>query len=295
MKYPIVVGTDLSHASDEALMQAASRASRDGTSLTVVHALSPRLWGTANEADLLEQHRELVAQQTTALTGRPRHAFNAVVERRVAHLVLTRLAASKRALLVVGSSTHHGVGHTLLKDMSERVVERAWGPVLVTRERKRSTNILVAVDRPFRASPALEVALDEARRSHAELSVLHCVNTSFLGTLAADIINGDAYARHPLGLHSPVNEARRALGSELRSRQLDPPLYVVEGEAAFLISQVAARTNAGLVIVGTAHHPGPTPGVTTAVLKHAPCSVLVVDDASMLPELDSAVHQLHSH
>src|SRR6478609_1999706 len=289
MKYPIVVGTDLTHASDEALLQAESRASRDGTSLTVVHALSPRLWGTANERNLLEQRRELVAQQTTALTGRPRHAFNVVVERGTAHLLLTQLAASKRALLVVGSRTHHGVGHTLLKDMSERVVERAWGPVLVTRARRRSTNILVAVDRPFRASPALEVALEEARLSHAELSVVHCVNTSFLGTLAADIINGDAYARHPLGLHSPVNEARRALGSELRNRQLDPPLYVVDGDASFLISQVAARMNAGLVIVGTTHHLGATPSVTTSVLRHAPCSVLVVDDTWVLPEVDSTM------
>jgi len=289
MKNPIVVGTDLTSASDEALIQAEARARRDGTSLTVVHTLSQRPWNTASEADYLGNLRELITRQVVGLTGRPRGEFNVVVERGSTQSVLTRLAASQHALLVIGSSMHHGMKHALLRDVSERVLERAWGPVLVTRGHGGAARILVAVDRPFRSSPSLEMAIDEARRSQAQLYVLHCVSNSFLGMLAADIINGGVYAQRPLGLRSPVNEARRALGSELRRRHVDPPLFVVEGEASFLISQFAARTDAGLVIVGTAHHPWPTPRVTTAVLRYAPCSVLVVDDASGLSEVDSAV------
>lgn len=288
MKYPIVVGTNFSRASNEALIRAEARASRDGVPLTVVHALSPRLWGSDDDAAQLDRLRHLVAEQVTALTGRQRNEYNVVVERGAAHVVLTRWAAMQRALLVVGSPVHHGVGHALLRDLGERVLERAWGPVLVARGRTESRRILVAVDRPFRTSPALDMAIAEARRSRAELSVLHCVNTSFLGTLAADIVNGDAYAQHPLGLHSPRNEARRALGSELLCRHMDPPLYIVEGEPAPLISQFASRTDADLLIIGTAHHPARTPSVTTAVLRHAPCSVLIVDDTSMASVADSA-------
>ena len=289
MKYPIVVGTNLTHASDEALIQAEARASRDEMPLTVVHTLSQRLWGSTNDAGDVEHLRALIEQQVTALTGRPRSEYDVVVERGSTHSVLARLAASQHALLVVGSAEHHGLGHALLKDVSERVVERAWGPVLVARPRTDSARILVAIDWPFHKSPSLDIAIDEARCSHAELIVLHCVNASFLGTIATYIVNGNYYAEHPLSLRWPLGEARRALRAELQLRHVDPPLYVVEGEASSLISQFAAQTHAGLVIVGTPHHPGPTPHVTTAVLRHAPCSVLVVDDSSVPPPLDPAL------
>jgi nucleotide-binding universal stress UspA family protein len=57
-------------------------------------------------------------------------------------------------------------------------------------------------------------------------------------------------------------------------------LLVVEGEARILISQVAARMVADLVIVGNAFRPGTTPQTTTTVVRHAPCSVLVIDSGT---------------
>ena len=111
MKYPIVVGTDLTHASDDALVQAEARASRDGVRLTVVHAMSPLLWGAANDVDYVARLRELVEQQVAALTGRSRGEYEVVIERGLAHAVLARSAVSQQALLVVGSHMHHGVGH----------------------------------------------------------------------------------------------------------------------------------------------------------------------------------------
>jgi nucleotide-binding universal stress UspA family protein len=280
MKHPIVVGTNLTRASDEALIQAEARASRDGAPLTVVHAMSPPLWGATNGAGYFDHLRDLIAQQFTALTGRPRGQYTVVVEEGSPQVVLARHSASQGALLVVGSAAHHGLGHALLRGVGERVVERAWGPVLVCRTHTGPERILVAVDWPFRTSLSLDTAIDEASHARAELIVLHCINTSFLGTLAADIVNGGVYAQHPLGVHSAVGEARRALRAELQRRRVNPTLYVVEGEASFLISQFAARMDAGLVVVGTAHHPARTPPVTTAVLRHSPCSVLVVDEAS---------------
>jgi nucleotide-binding universal stress UspA family protein len=280
MKFPIVVGTDLSTASHDALIQAEARASRDGVPLTVVHAQTPLLWGSANDTDAAAHARELIRQDLSALTGRSPAGYHVIVERGLAHSVLARIAISQNALLVVGSHMHHGVGHAFLRDVTERVVERARGPVLVTRPRIASDRILVAVDRPFHTSAALALAIDEARASDSELTVLHCVDMGFIATLAADLINGGAYADRPLGQHSPIAEARQALKGELRRRQIAADIYVLEGAARQLIPEIAAKVQAELVVVGTAHRPGSPPHVTTSVLRHAPCSVLVADEAS---------------
>jgi nucleotide-binding universal stress UspA family protein len=282
MRYPIIVGTDLTEASNDALIQAEARATRDEAPLTVVHAMSPLFWGRVNDLDHVERLRAVIRQQFTALTGRREDEYEVAVERGLAHAVLARLAVAEQALLVVGSHMHHGVGHALLRDVTERVVERARGPVLVTRPCNASGRILVAVDRSFNTSVALDVAIDEARLSELRLTVLHAIDTGFIQTLAADVFNGGAYADHPLGQGSRVGDARKALRAELRCRHAEADVYVVEGEAQSLIPQVAARIDAELVVVGTAHRPAPTPQVTTAVLRHAPCSVLVVDDGSRL-------------
>ncbi len=280
MKYPIIVGTDLTEASDDALIQAEARATRDDAPLTVVHGTSPLLWGPANDADYVERLKQLIRQQVTALTGRAEDEYAVTVDRGLAHAVLTRQALSQHALLVVGSHMHHGVGHALLRDVTERVVERARGPVLVTRPCGASDRILVAVDRPFHTSVALDVAIDEASTSGSRLTVLHAIDVGFMATLAGDLVNGGAYAERPLGQHSMVVEARQALRTELRRRRVRADVYVVEGRAESAIPQVANQIDAELVVIGTAHRPAPTPHVTTAVLRHAPCSVLVVDEDS---------------
>lgn len=290
MKYPIIVGTDLTEAADDALIQAEARAARDEVPLTVVHALSPLLWGAVNDADHVDRVRALIRQQFSALTGRRETEYEVVVERGLAHVVLARLAISQQALLVIGSHMHHGIGHALLKDVTERVLARARGPVLVTRPCNASNRILVAVDQAFSRSAALEAAIDEARSSESQLTVLHAIDTGFMQTIAVDLFNGGAYAAHPLGQGSRVSEARKELRAELRNRRCDADICVLEGEAESLIPQVAARIDAELVVIGTAHRPTRTSHVTTAVLRHAPCSVLVVDDSAavaMHPALEA--------
>ncbi len=294
MKYPIVVGTDLTEASDDALIQAEARATRDAATLTVVHALSPLFWGHASDGDAIARLRQAIQDHVTALTGRAMEDYDVIVERGSAHSVLTRVSLSQHALLVVGSHRHHGVGHALLRDVTERVVQRARGPVLVARPCSASDRILVAVDRPFNECMALDVAVHEARSSGCKLSVLHCVNLGFVQTMATDLINGGAYANNPWAQHSVTSEARRLLRAELWRRGVDADLFVLEGEPGQLISEMAERQNAELLIVGTARRPAATPRVTTAALRHTACSVLVVDEDSQLLSSRGTL-QLSSH
>jgi len=102
MKRPIMVGTDLTEASDEALVQAEARATRDDVPITVAHAMSPLLWSAVSDADEMERLCDVIRQQFTALTGRPQHEYEVVIGHGLAHAVLARLAVDRQALLVVG-------------------------------------------------------------------------------------------------------------------------------------------------------------------------------------------------
>jgi len=174
----------------------------------------------------------------------------------------------------MGSGTH-------FKDVTERVLERTRGPVLVTKPGADSGPILVAVDRPFELSEALGAGIEEARATGSRLTALHCVDTGLIHTLAADLINGGAYAALPLGLGAPIPEAARGLRAELARRQTSAEVAILEGAAPTLIADFALRVHARLIVVGSGHGKRSL-DVTNAVLRHAPCSVLVVDSRSAL-------------
>ncbi|HKO54137.1 MAG TPA: universal stress protein [Polyangiaceae bacterium] len=281
MKHPIIVGTDMTVASDDALLRAEALATRDSVELTVAHAVSPLLLAVGEHAEHFARLREQVEQRTTAITGRPRNAYHVVIERGLPHAVLARLAAANDALLVVGAHRHHGLGHALLKDVSERVVERARGPVLVTKPGGESGAVLVAVEPPFEFSESLDAAIQEARATGSDLAVLRCVDTGLLHTRAADLINGGAYARRPLGLKAVIPEARHALQAEFTRRRIRAEIWLFEGAVHSLISDVARRTRPRLIVIGSGHGKRSLEA-TNAVLRHAPCSVLVVDNRSAL-------------
>ena len=288
MKRPIMVGTDLTEASDEALVQAEARATRDEVPITVVHAMSPLLWRAVSDGDQMERLCEVIRQQFTALTGRRQYEYEVVVSRGLAHLVLARLAVAQQALLVVGTHMHHGVGHTLRGYDSERVVEGVRAPVLFTRPGSTSGRILVAVDQPFGSSAALDAAIAEARSSNAKLTAVHAIDAGFAHSRTGGVRNRDVQMVHTLGQRPRVVETLLALRAELRRRRSDADVHVAEGDGPSLIPQVAARIDASLVVVGTAHRPGRTSPTTAAVLRHAPCSVLVIDEDSALLSVRSS-------
>jgi len=276
MRQPIVVGTDMTRASDDALLRAEMLATRDSVELTVVHAISPLLWAVGDHAEHFARLRDQIEQRITSVTGRPRSAYSVLIERGLPHAVLARLAIAQDALLVVGSHMHHGLGHALVRDVSERVIERARGPVLVTTPGAESGQVLVAVDRPFELSEPLDAGIEEARATGSQLAILHCVQTGLLHMLAADLNNGGADAQRPLGMDAPLPEARRALRAELARRRVSAQVSVFEGAPHPLLMNIARRIRTRLIVIGSGHCKRSL-DVTNAVLRHAPCSVLVVD------------------
>ncbi|MEO6600090.1 MAG: universal stress protein [Polyangiaceae bacterium] len=276
MRQPIVVGIDLTEASDEVLRQAAERAARDRVPLTVVHTLGPAPWGSPRASGEFGTARRALRTRVAAVTGRAENTFEVVVDRGAPHLNLARIAAARGAILVVGGHLERRIDHAFLRDVSERVVARA-RPVYVVQPKKGSKRVLVALAHPLDDAMTLETGIEEARASGSALVVMHSVHMGFLETMVKDLVNGGAYAPHPLGQRSQVVIARRLLSEELRRRGVSAEVHVVDGNPALMIPEVAIRADADLIVMGTPPAPAPVSHVTTAVLRHAPCSVLVVD------------------
>jgi len=279
IKHTVVVGTDLSAAADEAIVRAEARARVQSADLIVVRVVSPLLWGVGDQARHLAELEQQVSRRVGSLTGRIAGEYRIIVERGLAHAVLARIAVAENALLVVGAHMQHGLGHALLRDVSERVIERTRGPVLVTRPPDGVGPVLAAVDCPFDQSSALDAGLEEARMAGRDLVVLHCVDTGFLKTLAEDLVNGGAYAKRLLGAQSAARSAQRELRAELRRRRVDASVLVQEGAVESIVPDLAARIRASLVVIGSGHRQQSL-HVTTGILRHVPCSALIVDSNS---------------
>lgn len=276
MTCPIVVGTDLSDASDECLVQAEARATRDHSPLTVVHASSPLPWLNGDDSQDLGQLRRLIRERMKRLTGRPESSFSTLVESGLAHTVLTRIAVAQRALLVVGRCAASGGGHALLRDLAEQLLLHARGPLLVTRRRRGSGRLLVAVDAPFGHADELETARQEARIASCRLSVVHCIPRGVVEALTAEALEGCGHTATQLfGRQPRLTATYEALRAELVRRGIDAELHVAEGDPERLIPDLADKLGAELVVLGSSQRPARTSHVTLGVLRRLPCSALV--------------------
>jgi nucleotide-binding universal stress UspA family protein len=281
---PILVGTDFSAASDEALRQAIDIANDLGTSLTVCHivpeldtvnVLFPQL--TVRNAE----HRRMLIDKATA-----------AVERQVA----SRLGDALNVRVVVDSGTPHG-GLLAQADVAEaglivlgpgrtaeRVIRHATVAALIARQSPRGV-VVGATDFSDPSTPALEVAAAESRRRDSQLHLLHVVD---VGTFA--LASSPAAAGLPF-LHGIPGISLRAIddlqtAAEDRLREaltqfgIDGEAIAKSGPAAQTIIDLAASASAELVVVGTHGRTGLarlTLGSTAeAVIRSAPCSVLVV-------------------
>jgi nucleotide-binding universal stress UspA family protein len=139
----IVVGTDGSPTSQEALAYAFEQADVRGCELMVVRAWWLDLSGgrqielaSTTTEELEESYRAALAAEVAGLAGRyPDVVVHQVVVRDEPAAALARLAAGAD-LVVVGSRGRGGFRSLLLGSVSHRVLQLAEGPVVVVRPRK---------------------------------------------------------------------------------------------------------------------------------------------------------------
>ena len=236
---PVLVATDLSESSLEALRQGAHYADVLQSALVVCHVvpelsqvrvLFPHLSGVdARVLDTLTAHaRTAVAAQFMAATGRAVSAETIVVETGSPHGGIR--AAAERAgagLVVVGSGA-----------TAARVAHDAPWAVLVARA-VRGGGILAATDFSDPALPAIEAGVREARRRHVSLRVLHAVDFD----LASPALGLGPPVLMPLPFDAEealVDGARAQLKDALNRFDGVGEALVVRGAAASAIIQAAA-------------------------------------------------------
>lgn len=280
---PVLVGTDLSAASDEALRQGSELANGFGTNLIVcnvvpefdtVNILFPQL------ADRNAEHRQTVIdtalaaveRQISTRLGDAAPNVRAVVDSGTPHAGLLTVADATRAGLIV-----LGPGRT-----ADRVVRHATVPALIARHSPRGI-VVGTTDFSDPSLPAVEAAASEAQRRGSRLQVLHIVDVGIFALAGAGgalpLLPGAPSISLP-AIDELVIAAQSRLRDALMRFAIDGEAVVKFGPAASTIVDHAASPPAELVVVGTHGRTGLsrlTLGSTAeAVIRSAPCSVLVV-------------------
>jgi glycine betaine transporter len=141
----ILVATDFSAGSDEALAHAIDLAKQTGASLDLVHILEPEVegfpFGAPYYGDFGDQltfiDRELAARaDKVASAGLWCHTR--MIEGRAFEAIVDRARVLGADLIVVGTHGRTGLSHVLMGSVAERVVQHSTCPVLTIPFSKRA-------------------------------------------------------------------------------------------------------------------------------------------------------------
>jgi nucleotide-binding universal stress UspA family protein len=186
-----------------------------------------------------------------------------------------------------------GLKRVFLGSTAERVVQYSPCPVLIARKRKVKPNgatefddsactgidtILVPVDFSSCSLEGLKYAVGFADRIAARVIALNVVNVG-------PLLTGDGYAMYDMSSYREfmIKQADGEMNKFLRSVKFGPvkvETLVDEGPPVAVITRIAQEKKADLIITATLGRTGfdhfLIGSTAEAVVRHAPCSVLVV-------------------
>jgi nucleotide-binding universal stress UspA family protein len=290
----VLVATDLSEASDEAILHGHRLAGADG-SLTVIYVL-PRV-ATTGMDPLFPQEALRATLAVPDLESRAAQSMRtrvAALTQRAQPEVLVRvgvpadeIVASAEALdasvIVVGSHGRTGLARMMLGSTAERVARAASRNVFVARKPLPGEQpaIVLATDLSDASEAAFDAAVEEAKRRSARLVAVHVIadpHVAAYSELAA------AFGATSLG---PPPELEREVSDSLNqilARKLDGSnvigeVVVANGEPARTIVGIAEGMGAELIAIGSGDRTRferlALGSVAEKVVRHAHCSVLV--------------------
>lgn len=280
----ILFATDFSSASNSAMPYAAGLARSFGAKLFTLHvnqpanyALPPELWQSAQQAcDLEMQHlRDDLHQSFPDLS--PEFLQS---EGNVWSALTSAVEQYNLDLIVIGTRGRTGVGKTLMGSQAEEILRHSPCPVLTVGPQARSeqgtrgrlSSILFATDFGPSSLAAAPIAASLAEEYQSTLTLLHVI---------------EAHDAHLSSRPSELTESReqflRSLLPDEAKFWCAPHFLVEHGLPTSKILEVAARTNADLIVLGV-HHPEGVPGAAThlpistvhQIVAHAECPVLTV-------------------
>ncbi|HEX5763111.1 MAG TPA: universal stress protein [Solirubrobacterales bacterium] len=142
------------------------------------------------------------------------------------------------------------------------------------------TRIVVGTDGSETAAAAVRQAIDIAKLSGAELSIVSAYEPVSGRRLQDEQQGVPQDVQHVVGPREDVNLTLDAAAAEVRKEGVDVQTHPVEGNPGEAILGVAEETGADLIVVGNKGMTGARRfllgSVPNNVSHHAPCSVLIV-------------------
>jgi universal stress protein E len=289
IKGPILAAMDLDKGSDEVLRQADALARSYKVKLFVCHVLPEifavhPLFPQLNLEDALKSYnleasvRDALLKRIRTVTARVPPKIEIEIEQGTVHAGILRAADNIGAgAVVVGGKIDHEERH-FLGSSAEHVVRYANCPVLVARP-SPAGKILAATDFSDPALPAVEAGATEARHRKVDLTIIHAID--LLPVMSPSYEDFYSYGTPPMDL----SDRMRTIGQE----KLDACVHRFkakggglqrDGPAAPAILSAASELPAQLLVMGTQGRTGVSRislgSVAEAVIRAAPCSVLVV-------------------
>jgi nucleotide-binding universal stress UspA family protein len=285
---PVVAGVDGSGDTRPAVEQAAREAVRRRAALRLVYASSPLAprWGPPEV--LADLHAWDAERCRNVLTTAAEWAGGIAPDTEVQTVTTVGGAAGvlvaesrRAALTVVGTHARGGVSGHLSASVACQVAAHAAGPVLVVRSAVASGRraVVVGVDGSPSAEAALARAVEEAAARDGYVVAVYAWTAGELGDrgiLRPD--DGDVAGDVALRL---LTEATDGYG-ELHPDVVIRHRVVQEQHPARALSDTAADTAAGLIVVGARGHGGflglRLGATADALIRHTDVPVLVIRD-----------------
>ena len=290
----IVVATDFSIQAEAAFARALALARASHMELIVASAdttvelvpstpepeLGVATWGQLRAGVEADEERLLAALLARAAAADvTAHAVRAIGD--PADIAIAAARAHGAALIVVGSHGRTGIKRFLLGSVAERIVRDAPISVLVARGDGATpfASGLVASD----FGPLAATALAQAQAlgaPTARVTVVHAWHYP-AGSWSLGALGERSHAT--LALESALTEPPRSRGEALVKVEGEAGRTVgfslLHGQAAEVVTDLATTEHADLVAIGTHGRHGLRRvllgSVAAAVVRHAPCSVLV--------------------
>jgi nucleotide-binding universal stress UspA family protein len=290
----IIAGCDLSEPADHALDRACALALQHGAKLVVVHAqANDEMQADAGDSAMLKMLGEVSGAVKTEeavrladkLAGIQAKGVTTELISRVgpADELLTEIATEIKAeLIVLGTTGHTGLSRLLLGSVAASTIRRATCDVLVVRGpgTQPFTKPLIATD----FDPQSSKAIRQAARICAPGATLEVVHAWQLpaGSWGATLLG---QARFPwssvrdavvASAQSQVTKLVAEHAAEGRTLHVE----LIQGAPSQVITERAETAGHDLIAVGAHGHRGVRRlllgSVAENVIRHAPCSVLVV-------------------
>ena len=287
----ILVGTDFSEASDEAIRQGLVWARDLGLTLTVCHVLPEFLGSNPLFPERARIQQELILEleqkslreielQVFRCTDLGPGRFRSIVETGVPATALVRMALAGGVQGIVVGGRHDPANSVpSLGATAERIVRYSPVSVLLARGLAGSGHVLAATDLSDPAVPVIREAAREARARSASLTILHCLELPF-----------EPMTVHPGGLQWSTilmenlkmeKEAALAkLRASIEGEGVEAEILCESGNSTELILKTAEARQSDLIVVGshgrTAFGRFFLGSVAENILRHARPSVRVV-------------------